>query len=225
MPRGITRARLRTVMSHVRASVRRRARRVVLAVNPSAFSARTGSPADFAAWVERGMGRRTSGFPDSWKTRLDLPIETKARVGVIVHVYFPELLDEILRHLTAIPVTFDLIVTNASGQAITVDRSALPRLSSLVILDVENHGRDILPLVQVVNAGLLDPYQVILKVHTKRSEWRAGSRRADGDWRGMARPAAELSPGRRGQCRQHPERICDVVPPWPGHGRWQRSGS
>src|ERR1035437_8510377 len=104
-----------TVMSHVRASARRRARRVVLTVYPSAFSGRTGSPADFASWVERGMGRQESLVPDSWKTRSDLPIDTKSRVGVVLHVYFPELLDEILRQLTAIPVTFDLIVTNATA--------------------------------------------------------------------------------------------------------------
>jgi lipopolysaccharide biosynthesis protein len=186
MPR-VSRARMRTVMSHVRASVRRRARRAVLAVIPSAFSARTGSPADFSAWVERWDAGQRSGFPDSWTIRTDLPTETVARVGVVVHVYYPELLDEILLQLAAIPVTFDLIVTNASGEAITVDPGPLPRLSRVVILDVENHGRDILPLVQVVNAGLLDPYQVVLKVHTKRSEWRAGHHELSGtgeDWRG-----------------------------------------
>src|ERR1035437_1903233 len=162
--RRLTRARLHSAASRVRASLRTRARHAALAVNPSAF----------AAWVERGMGRRATGFPDSWKARADLPIQTGARVGVVVHVYYPELLDKILRQLTAIPVTFDLIITNASGQEINVDRDQLPRLSGLVVLDVENRGRDILPLVQVVNAGLLDPYQLILKIHTKRSEWRAG---------------------------------------------------
>src|ERR1035437_6487972 len=172
--RRLTRARLHSAASRVRASLRTRARHAALAINPSAFSAGTGLPADFAAWVERGMGRRASGFPDSWKARADLPIETGARVGVVIHVYYPELLDEILRQLTAIPVTFDLIITNASGQEINVDRDQLPRLFGLVVLDVENRGRDILPLVQVVNAGLLDPYQVILKIHTKLSEWRAG---------------------------------------------------
>jgi len=106
---------------------------------------------------------------------------------VVVHVYYADLLDEILRGLTAIPVAFDLIITNASGQAISVDRLALPHLSGLVILEVENHGRDILPLVEVVNAGLLDQYQLVLKVHTKRSEWRAshGQLAGTGDeWRG-----------------------------------------
>jgi lipopolysaccharide biosynthesis protein len=133
------------------------------------------------------MGRQESLVPDSWKTRSDLPIDTKSRVGVVLHVYYPELLDEIVGQLTAIPVTFDLIVTNASGHAIAIDRGKLPRLSNVVVLDVENHGRDILPLVQVVNAGLLDPYQVILKVHTKRSDWRAGHGGLPGtgtEWRG-----------------------------------------
>ncbi len=44
------------------------------------------------------------------------------------------------------------------------------------MLEVENRGRDILPLVSLVNAGYLDPYHVILKVHTKRSQWRAVTR-------------------------------------------------
>jgi lipopolysaccharide biosynthesis protein len=133
------------------------------------------------------MGRQEGPFPDSWKTQSDLPIDTNSRVGVVLHVYYPELLDEIVGQLTAIPVTFDLIVTNASGQAIAIDHGKLPRLSNIVVLDVENHGRDILPLVQVVNAGLLDPYQVILKVHTKRSDWRAGHGGLPGtgtEWRG-----------------------------------------
>jgi len=81
------------------------------------------------------------------------------------------MLDEIIEGLAAIPVTFDLIVTNASGSAIAIEHR-LPRMANVTVLDIENHGRDILPLVSVVNAGLLDPYQLVLKVHTKRSAWR-----------------------------------------------------
>jgi lipopolysaccharide biosynthesis protein len=173
MPRGPGRARLRTVVSHVRATTRRRARSLVMAVNPSAFSRRADSPADFQAWVARGMGRHTKPFPDSWKPALDRRVDTAAQLAVLLHVYYAELLDEILEHLAAIPVTFDLIVTNASGRPLDIDRTQLPRLASLVVLDVENRGRDILPLAQVVNAGLLNPYSLVLKVHTKRSDWRA----------------------------------------------------
>jgi lipopolysaccharide biosynthesis protein len=45
-------------------------------------------------------------------------------------------------------------------------------LRNRVVLDIDNHGRDIYPLAAVVNAGLLDAYDLILKVHTKRSPWR-----------------------------------------------------
>ncbi len=147
-----------------------RARHAALVVNPSAFSGRTGAPADFAAWLERGRGAR---FPDSWRMHPDLPLRTPARVGVIMHVHYTELLDEIVEQLEAIPVPFDLIVTNSSGRPIHVDQDRLAAASNVVVLDVENHGRDILPLVSLVNAGLLRPYQLILKVHTKRSPWRA----------------------------------------------------
>lgn len=172
MPRRLTRARLRSAASRIRASLRTRARHAVLTVNPAAFSGHTGSPADFASWVERGMATGSRGFPDAWVRRTDLPFESPARVGVVVHVFFPELLGEIVERLAVIPVNFDLIVTNASGSPISVDRSLLPRVSSLLILDVENRGRDIWPLAQVVNAGLLDPYHLVLKLHTKRSAWR-----------------------------------------------------
>jgi lipopolysaccharide biosynthesis protein len=122
--------------------------------------------------VERGAGRRQAGYPDAWRAREDLALSSGSRVAVVLHVFYAELLDEIVQSLAAIPVAFDLIVTNASGLPVEIDRGRIPHLAGLVILDIANHGRDILPLASVVNAGLLDQYQVVLKVHTKRSEWR-----------------------------------------------------
>ncbi len=170
--RRLTRARLRSAASRARAGLRTRVRYAALGLNPAALSSRTGSPADFARWVERGMGRHGIAFPDEWRTRSDMTIVHPARVAAVVHVFYPELLDEIIEQLAAIPVSFDLIVTNASTEPIAVDRARIPRVSTVLVLDVANHGRDILPLAQVVNAGLLDPYQLVLKVHTKRSAWR-----------------------------------------------------
>jgi lipopolysaccharide biosynthesis protein len=143
-----------------------------MAINPSAFSGRGGSPADFFAWVERSSGHRAYGYPDAWRTNACLPFKSPSTVGVVLHVYYADLLDEILIQLTSIPTAFDLIITNASGKPLTVGRGQLPNMVNSVVLDVANRGRDILPLVQVVNAGLLDPYDIVLKVHTKRSEWR-----------------------------------------------------
>ena len=171
MPASVSRRRFRSLLSRWRASARTRAHHAVLVVNPAAFSGRTGSPADFAAWAERGLSR-TGGVPEAWRTRTDLPIPSPARVGVVLHVHYPELIDEILDGLRAIPVPFDLIVTNSSGSAVTIAPGRVPGASAIVVLDVENRGRDILPLVSLVNAGLLDAYHLILKVHTKRSDWR-----------------------------------------------------
>ncbi len=144
-----------------------------MVVNPSAFSGYSRSPANFAAWIDRGAGRQVAGFPDVWRNRLDLPFASPARVAVVFHVYFLELLDEILDQLSAIPVGFDLIVTNASGTPLAIEPGRLRSAVNVTVLDVPNHGRDILPLASVVNAGLLDPYEIVLKVHTKKSDWRA----------------------------------------------------
>ncbi len=92
-------------------------------------------------------------------------------MAVAMHVFYPELLPELLAQLAAITVPFDLIVTNSSDQALTLgDLPASVR--NLRILEVENHGRDIYPLLATVNSGLLDPYELVLKVHTKKSAWR-----------------------------------------------------
>ena len=170
MPLRLSRLRIRSLFSRLKASLRTRAHHAVLVVNPAAFSGRTDSPADFSAWAERTG--RFAGFPDEWRMLDDIPLVTTTRVGVVLHAFHREIVDEIVEHLASIPMPFDLIVTNASGEPLVIDRSRLPRARGVIVLDVENRGRDILPLVSLVNAGLLDPYQLVLKVHTKRSAWR-----------------------------------------------------
>jgi len=97
-----------------------------------------------------------------------------------VHVYYPELWDELVSQLGVVPVDVDLLVTNASGTPLTYDAGRLPAARHTVVLDVENRGRDIWPLAQLVNAGLLDGYDVVIKVHTKRSPWRGAHKKLAG---------------------------------------------
>jgi lipopolysaccharide biosynthesis protein len=109
-----------------------------------------------------------------------------AQVAALVHVFHAELLPELLGHLASIPVPFDLIVTNATGIDLSVDIDQLPTVERCLILRVENRGRDLWPLVQVINAGLLEPHELVIKVHTKRSHWRKGHRQLAGtgaSWR------------------------------------------
>jgi lipopolysaccharide biosynthesis protein len=131
----------------------------------------TSPPSDFDRWLERRSNRLAASLPPKWLTRVS-PEHDHARVAAVVHVYFPELLDEIITELESIPVQFDLIVTNATGSELTIDTSRLENLGRSTVLNVDNRGRDILPLVSVINADLLEPYELVLKVHTKRSDWR-----------------------------------------------------
>jgi lipopolysaccharide biosynthesis protein len=131
-----------------------------------------GSPADFGAWTERAPGRKFGAFPDAWKDRPDLPLGTPANVGVVLHAFYSELLSELFERLRRIPIEYDLWITNATGRPLELP-DEIGRVLNVRVLDVQNRGRDILPLAQLVNAGHLDPYFVILKLHTKRSEWRA----------------------------------------------------
>ena len=62
-------------------------------------------------------------FPTAWRaggrsSRVTAP----RRVAVLMHVHFPELVDEMLDQLAPIPVPLDLIVTNSSGEDLRAGR-------------------------------------------------------------------------------------------------------
>jgi lipopolysaccharide biosynthesis protein len=127
-------------------------------------------PASFQAWTERSGEGRSTLFPSAWRAGDGVEVAAPSRVAVLMHVHFPELVDELVAQLALIPVPVDLIVTNSSGADLQL---ALPEnVRNVRVLAVDNHGRDIWPTVAVVNSGLLDPYLVVLKVHTKKSAWR-----------------------------------------------------
>lgn len=140
--------------------------------------------ASFARWVARRNDRLRGNLPVG--APQGDPARTRPRVAVVLHAYFTDLIPELIDSLRSIPVPFDLIVTNASGSPLPLDVSGLDRLAESVVLDVPNRGRDILPLIEVVNADLLEPYELVLKVHTKKSAWRESHDTLAGDgaaWR------------------------------------------
>ncbi|WP_187774375.1 rhamnan synthesis F family protein [Lolliginicoccus suaedae] len=94
------------------------------------------------------------------------------RLVVLMHVYYQDALPRLIELLHAIPARFDLVITNSSGAPLLLPDDLPGELDDLRILDVRNHGRDIWPMVQVINDGLIDKHDLVLKVHTKRSAWR-----------------------------------------------------
>ena len=158
-----------TRLERARRSFRKAVRQ---ALRPDPPAGGLASPAAYKSWR---AGETAAGevFPQEWLAHPDLPIRSGARMAAVVHVYHPELLDELVGQLASITVPFDLLVTNASGRHLALDTARLPQVRGSVVLDVENRGRDLWPLAQLVNAGLIDGYELVVKVHTKRSDWRA----------------------------------------------------
>jgi lipopolysaccharide biosynthesis protein len=110
---------------------------------------------------------------------LSLRIRTaKARVAVVLHVFYPELWPEMRDALKNITESFDLFVTLVVDvghvkQQITSD------YPDAVVIEVDNHGRDVLPFILLLKTNVLFQYELLCKVHTKRSSWHK-----DGDaWR------------------------------------------
>lgn len=132
------------------------------------------SPASVNNWLNR-RNQKIRRIPSNWAEEI---AEFKAgwrgsKLVVVCHVYFLDLVDQIIDKLVNIPVSFDVVISNASGES--VSSIFRQRLNNVRILElqVENRGRDILPLLHVINAGILDPYDLVLKLHTKKSIWRA----------------------------------------------------
>lgn len=90
------------------------------------------------------------------------------RSAVVGHVYYVDLFPEILRCRDTLPGTVPLHVT------VPPDKAAALRLQAeghpnVHIHPCDNRGRDIAPFLSLLNAGTLDGYDAVLKLHTKRS--------------------------------------------------------
>lgn len=104
-----------------------------------------------------------------------------ARIAVVVHVYYHDMWPEIAEAITEAGIDHDLFVTithkGAATEALIAEiRETRPDAR---VAAMPNHGRDIFPFLHLVNSGLLDGYDAIAKIHTKKSPHRQ-----DGDlWR------------------------------------------
>lgn len=102
------------------------------------------------------------------------------RPCAVIHAWYPDVLDELVRALRASGLDWRLVVTTAPEREADV-RACIARLALDCELKVfANRGRDVLPFLHVANQLLDEGVEVVLKLHTKRS-----THRRDGDaWRG-----------------------------------------
>ena len=90
-------------------------------------------------------------------------------IAAIVHIYYPEFWPELAGCLRNIKEPFDLFVTvrsDAGGDAIC--GKIIEDFPFAHITRPENVGYDIWPFLSVINAIDLSPYDIVIKLHTKR---------------------------------------------------------
>lgn len=103
----------------------------------------------------------------------------KGRIAAVLHLYYPELWPEFRDALYTIPEPADLFVTLTVGHSDGAAEWIHQDFPGAQILTLDNLGRDIFPFVTLVNAGVLFKYDLVCKLHTKRS-----MHKPDGDaWR------------------------------------------
>ena len=111
--------------------------------------------------------------------RFRLPATAPAiNIAIIAHVYYPELLREILACRAILPWTVPLHITTTPERVDAV-RRALAGQEGIVVHIAQNRGRDIASFLAVLSSGALDSYDAVLKLHTKSSPhlWDGALRR------------------------------------------------
>lgn len=101
------------------------------------------------------------------------------RIAIVIHAYYPEILEEIVDFVAALPRRHKLFVTTTPDKyAETLARlEASGRDYSIRVFP--NRGRDVLPFLKMLPAIEAEGFEYLIKVHTKRSPHRE-----DGDtWR------------------------------------------
>lgn len=117
-----------------------------------------------ALFVSR-PGQRLWALAVRWRTPVKPP---HVRTAILAHAYYVDLIPEILACRASlhgyVPVHLTVPAERVQ-EALQVVGDAL----DVTIHACENRGRDIAPFLSILNSGLLDPFDAVLKLHTKRS--------------------------------------------------------
>lgn len=144
-----------------------RARRTQTAPAASAASdtrcvAASRMPAGVCKPVERD-------YPDTFHLR---SLQPTSAIAVVAHVFYQDLWPELRDAVSGIAAPFDLFVTLTQGHSEELKDTIVADFPAAHVLALPNHGRDIYPFVFLNNTGVLCKYDLICKVHSKKSPHR-----------------------------------------------------
>lgn len=101
-----------------------------------------------------------------------IPVEPD--VAIVIHAYYEEELEYIFKKILNLPSRVDVFVScRPEFKSAVMQLIQNTRLDNRIIVHVvPNIGRDVYPFINIVKMDLIDKYQVIFKIHTKRSSQR-----------------------------------------------------
>ena len=105
--------------------------------------------------------------------------KTGADLAILLHIFHEDLIDELLEKIASVEFTFDFYITVTDTLTTQAIRKIITKFPAVKILELNNHGRDILPFLKAVRHFELGRYKAVCKLHSKKS-----THRQDGDgWR------------------------------------------
>ncbi len=139
---------------------------LVPASDPPSVARVNGSSAVAPAESEDAQLISSVPVPDLFELR---GLKPRGSIAVVLHLYYPDLWNEMRIAIERIPQPFDLfvsVVKDTSDHMRTLVAQAFP---NAYIFEFENRGRDIGPFLVLLQSGVLFRYDLVCKLHTKRS--------------------------------------------------------
>lgn len=92
------------------------------------------------------------------------------RIAAVIHLFYLDLFDEILDCLGNILEPFDLYVTTPfEADLPKIFELACRRHQPVSVAITNNRGRDVGPFISLYRTGMLDRYDAVIKLHSKKS--------------------------------------------------------
>ena len=99
-------------------------------------------------------------------------LNNKCKIAIQVHIFYVDLIEEIIKKTNNIPVKFDLLITITTSENYQIINNYIKNFSNanyFEILIVNNKGRDILPFLSQFKQKY-KMYKYLCHIHTKKSQ-------------------------------------------------------
>jgi lipopolysaccharide biosynthesis protein len=96
-------------------------------------------------------------------------LKPRGRIAVVLHLFDPDLWHEMREAIERIWLPFDLFISLTKGASAHMRDAIMQAFPNAWVFDFEDHGRDIGSFLVFLQSGVLFQYDLVCKLHTKRS--------------------------------------------------------